>query len=484
MPRKHLVASCADPCVCCAAPCRSFDPERFVDVAAHLPGIEPRWARGWASHPTAFAPAALLLCPPVAQEIAALASALHEVFHHPGWQAWVAHDSDSVPMASRPEALPEGVFWGIDVHLTPGGVKLIEINTNAGGAMFAALLRQAHRPCDETMAKVMAGCANDEKRQGWEAGEEKARGRRTDEVKALVRQPSEEKAQALLPRLSGDALAAFGLAAAPMTAFVAMFEAEWRLARGDEPLTSIAIVDDEPEAQFFYPEFQLFAALFRAAGYRAVVVDAAELTLRDGRLWSGGTAIDLVYNRLTDFSLSEPRHQVLRQAFLTEAAVITPHPVAYARLADKRRLIALSDPAQLARLGISEGARAVLARTVPLTLAVGTDNAERLWQERREWFFKPATGYGSKAAYRGASLTRRVWNEIVTRGDYLAQALVPPATVTMPGEETPRKFDLRAYVYAGQVQLLVARVYEGQTTNLRTAGGGLAPVYVRPDDTE
>jgi hypothetical protein len=28
------------------------------------------------------------------------------------------------------------------------------------------------------------------------------------------------------------------------------------------------------------------------------------------------------------------------------------------------------------------------------------------------------------------------------------------------------------------MQLVVARLYQGQTTNFRTAGGGFAPVYV------
>ena len=51
---------------------------------------------------------------------------------------------------------------------------------------------------------------------------------------------------------------------------------------------------------------------------------------------------------------------------------------------------------------------------------------EALWAQRRQLFFKPADGYGSKAAYRGDKLTRRVWGEIVA-GNFVAQALVPPS---------------------------------------------------------
>jgi hypothetical protein len=38
--------------------------------------------------------------------------------------------------------------------------------------------------------------------------------------------------------------------------------------------------------------------------------------------------------------------------------------------------------------------------------------------------------------------------------------------------------DVRGYTYDGRVQLMAARLYRGQATNFRTAGGGFAPVYV------
>ena len=43
------------------------------------------------------------------------------------------------------------------------------------------------------------------------------------------------------------------------------------------------------------------------------------------------------------------------------------------------------------------------------------------------------------------------------------------------------KFDLRAYAYDGAVQWVAARMYQGQTTNFRTPGGGFAPVYSTAD---
>ena len=54
--------------------------------------------------------------------------------------------------------------------------------------------------------------------------------------------------------------------------------------------------------------------------------------------------------------------------------------------------------------------------------------------------------------------------------------------VNVDGVATDLKFDIRAYTYGGQIQLLAARTYNGQTTNFRTEGGGFSPVVVIPTD--
>lgn len=308
-----------------------------------------------------------------------------------------------------------GVFLGYDFHLTDGVPQLIEINTNAGGGLLNILLADA-------------------------AGLEEA---------------------------SGEA------------AFVAMFREEWRLQRGDRPLRTVAIVDDDPAGQYLYPEFLLFQALLRRHGLLAEVADASELVYRDGVLWHGGMAIDLVYNRVTDFMLEQPAHAALRQAYLDGAAVVTPHPRAHALYADKRNLAWLSDPQRLRQMGATEVAIGALTRSVPTTVEVTPDNADALWRERRRLFFKPIQGFGGRGAYRGEKLTRRVWQEIIN-GQYVAQAYVPPSERLLSDAATPvwLKVDFRHYVYAGATQLVAARLYQGQTTNFRTPLGGFAPVLI------
>jgi hypothetical protein len=139
----------------------------------------------------------------------------------------------------------------------------------------------------------------------------------------------------------------------------------------------------------------------------------------------------------------------------------------------------LSDPLLLKNIGADIKDISILETGIPRTLIVTAENASDLWHSRKQLFFKPALGFGSRAAYRGDKLTKRVWADIL-QGDYVAQELVAPSErgLLVDGIEVALKMDIRAYVYAGEIQLLAARLYQGQTTNFRTQGGGFAPVFV------
>lgn len=383
------------------------------------------------THPHLFSATPVFISGEDEERIRAAVAALHRTAALPGYRhAALAR----APGIARHEFGPLGVFMGYDFHLTATGPRLIEINTNAGGALIHATAASAHRAC----------CSPADSRFGVDP-----------DLREFDR------------------------------AVVGMFLAEWSAQRGTQPLRSIAIVDDAPATQYLAPEFSLARLLFVTHGIATVVADPRELVWRDGALWHpalpADTPVDLVYNRLTDFDLSHPDHASLRAAYEAGAAVVTPHPRAHALHADKRNLIVLSDDALLAAWGCSTPDRDVLRAVVPRTELVTSDNAERLWSERRRLFFKPVAGYGSRAAYRGDKLTRRVWSEIAA-GGFVAQALVPPSEriVDVDGRATRLKLDVRAYAYAGQVQLLAARTYAGQTTNFRTAGGGFSPVVVLP----
>ena len=175
----------------------------------------------------------------------------------------------------------------------------------------------------------------------------------------------------------------------------------------------IAIVDDAPEEQYLFPEFRLAKALLEEHGFETVIADANELLLDGKALLFHGRPIDLVYNRLVDFALEEPRHAALQAAYIGGNVVVTPNPRAHALFADKRNLTLFSDSDRLKRWGLAQNHLDVLRAAVPTTVIVSPDNADALWQDRRNLFFKPARGHGSKAAYRGDKVTRKVWAEIL-----------------------------------------------------------------------
>ncbi|MDR0480413.1 MAG: hypothetical protein LBG66_00850, partial [Gallionellaceae bacterium] len=189
--------------------------------------------------PHLFAVAPVFLSRAQVEAMRAVVAAVARVVMLPGWRAGVPQPPDYLPRAG-------GVFFGYDFHVNADGVHLIEINTNAGGAFLNALLTRSQR-------------------------------------------------DAALP----------GAAAGPEDAeqiYLDMFLNEWRLQRGDAPLRCVAIVDEQPQAQFLYPEFILARQMFERAGLRVFILDPAQLEARADGLYHDGSKVDLIYNRLTDFS--------------------------------------------------------------------------------------------------------------------------------------------------------------------------------------
>jgi hypothetical protein len=377
------------------------------------------------SHPNLLSAQPLFLTDAHAERMQAIIAAIETVTRHEAYRNKVLGDALSI---AQFEPGPLGVFMGYDFHLSPAGPQLIEINTNAGGALINAYLLQAQRKCCAEMA---------------------------------VNAPSALDLQPLL------------------STFVQSFKSEWMRQGRSSALGSVAIVDLAPGKQYLYPEFVLFQRLFEAHGLRAQIAAPDALRHANGALWIGDQRIDLVYNRLTDFDLSEPVNAALRSAYLAGDVVVTPNPRAHALFADKKNLVVLTDGPLLKSWGLDDGLIATLLSGIPKTIRVDDADAKDLWARRNQLFFKPSAGYGGKAAYRGDKLSRKVWDEILT-GNYVAQALVTPSarTIAVDGTVQSMKADLRNYTYDGVVQLVAARLYQGQTTNFRTRGGGFAPVFI------
>ena len=358
------------------------------------------------------------------RQMRAVIGAVERVTALPAYREEVLANS---PVIARSAPPARGVFFGFDFHIAADGPKLIEINSNAGGAFVNLEMLRSQQACCAPVAGHLSVT------------------------------PSPELLE---------------------NSIVEMFREEWRRARGARSLATVAIVDDDPRGQYLYPEFLLARNLFEKHGIRAIIADARELEIRRDSLRHEGAPIDLVYNRSTDFYLSDVAHAALLEAHARDVAVVTPHPHAHALYSSKRNLVYLSDRASLRGFGATESDVEILIGAVPRTLLV-VEPLQPWWDERKQWFFKPTHGFGSRGTYRGDKITRRAFGEVV-RGNYIAQRISPASERrhAASGDPAGLKFDVRSYAYAGRQQMLGARLYQGQTTNFRTAGGGFAPVYL------
>lgn len=321
--------------------------------------------------------------------------------------------------------LPEGaqfdpghasLMMGYDFHLTASGPKLIEVNTNAGGAYLAWL--------------------------------------------------SEQKR---------GAVSALNMASRYEQRLLQSFVQEWSdFSSGNLPLQRIAIVDEDPTNQPLYSEMLVCCDWLCEQGIVARVVAPEQLDLEPDGIYLEGEKIDLIYNRHCDFFLEDEVMSEIRSAYLDGTVCLSPNPFAYGLLADKRRMILWSDPETMASLDLAEQDLALLADVVPHSRLFRDCSEEELWAERKGLIFKPVTRFGSRGVLLGKGITRKRFAELDPETT-LVQSVVPPSVET--GEDgRDFKVDLRLYVYRDHLLGIGARLYQGQVTNLRTEGGGFAPV--------
>ncbi len=313
-------------------------------------------------------------------------------------------------VATNPLADSRPLLLSYDVHPTPDGPVLIEVNTNAGGVLTAMQAARNGNDC----------CAD------WEHG--------------LL----EER----LPELFRHDL----------------------LGLDREKTGVVAIVDDHLASQPLLSEMHALADLLRPFARDVLVVDAAQLTFRDGRLRFADQPVDRVYWRSTDFLLSEPAHAPVRQAVIEGSTILAPSPDAYRAIADKRRFVEWSKEPELAR----DEATALSFR-IAETLPMSARTMEAWYADRGDWVFKPASGFASRGVYVGRSISRRKLAELPAAA-YLAQRYAPHPVIDRNGREW--KYDVRFFADRGQIIGAAARVFHGQVVGMRAPGSGFAPIRV------
>ena len=232
--------------------CITLDRKLLADTVGRAAGDSAFNIDQLGSRPNLLSNVMVFLSSDVIAEMRGIVQAIEATAKLPGYRtavlAWA-------PETAQRDFGPLGAFMGYDFHLDDSGPRLIEVNTNAGGAFINALLATAQKAC----------CG---------------------EIERGLMQMQEEDFEAHA---------------------VDVFRSEWRLQRGAGGPRRLAIVDDRPDEQYLYPEFILARQLLSKHRIDTVIGDAAALEYEAGKLLLDRQEIDLVYNRLVDFSFAESR---------------------------------------------------------------------------------------------------------------------------------------------------------------------------------
>ena len=201
-----------------------------------------------------------------------------------------AEDSSFITALKLLDANPQqdSVLMAYDFHLSPTGVKLIEVNTNASGFLLVNSFCQFKQGDYQTALQAL----KDSFKKEW----------------GFFNQSKS------------------GFPAKP----------------------KVAIVDQNPQQQKMFLEFLLFQDFFASMGWEAEIIDSKDLKLKPtkaGVYNASGQKVDFVYNRLTDFYLEN--HPDLAKAYKEGLSLINPQAKDYWLLADKKRLLDWQDRPEL-----------------------------------------------------------------------------------------------------------------------------------------
>jgi len=187
------------------------------------------WSRLRDTHPHLLADSPVFISREHIDQMKAVIAAIGRVASLESYQE---HVLQWVPEIAASDYGPQGVFFGYDFHLTNDGPKLIEVNTNAGGALLLLHLARAQQACCDTVEQFIVG-----------------------------------------PLSLADV----------ERAFVDMFREELCAQFPGRELGRVAIVDEDPETQFLRPEFALFQQMFARFGIDAIVAGPDAFTLAAAR---------------------------------------------------------------------------------------------------------------------------------------------------------------------------------------------------------
>ncbi len=239
-----------------------------------------------------------------------------------------------------------------------------------------------------------------------------------------------------------------------------MFPDAWR---------TIAIMDEDVEHQYMYPEMCAYAALLESHGRQVRIVCPEDIRVgQDGLLYVGDLHLHAIYNRHTDFYLESAALAVIRAAYLEGRIALTPNPRSYALLGDKARMVDWWRPGLLESCLTDDDVHFV-REIVPETRLLADIDAAQAWQERKAWIFKPVARHGGKGVLPGRAMSRRRFEQMPP-AQTVMQRYVPPGTVRV--NDVEYRFDVRLFTHGARLIAVAGRIWQGMVTNFRAPGSG------------
>ena len=264
---------------------------------------------------------------------------------------------------------------------------------------------------------------------------------------------------------------------------------------GGKGLPAIAIIDwkDTPT----YPEFLLFQEFFEKHGCRVKIGDPRELEYRNGRLYLGDFAIELVYKRLV---VGEMLDRLGTENVLVQAARDRAVCVANGfelQLAFRKNLFALlSDPVHSNLF--EESVQNAIRMHIPWTRKVREGKTDYEGQivdlppfvlrSKDSLVLKPGGEYGGKGVVLGWETSEAEWEQALNRA--LADSYVVQKRVAVGSEVYPslvdgnlnfaeRYFDLDPYVWNGlDIEGCGIRLSRVALLNVSAGGGSATPMFI------
>lgn len=262
----------------------------------------------------------------------------------------------------------------------------------------------------------------------------------------------------------------------------------------NSPVIAIVDLKDLPTQK----EFELFRDYFQLQGFTSIICSPDELEFTDGKLYSKGVAIDIVYKRLlvNEYLPIMDKHPALLDAYRAGAVCMVNS--FRSKIIHKKAVFAVLTNEKYSHLFNQEELSAIHAH-VPWTRKFreettvnkgeNIDLVEWTRSNKSKLVLKPNDDYGGHGIYIGWISEESEWNEAIEKGladgDYLVQERVETSKEQFPmlfGEEGKFAFieqlvDLDPLLYFGKVGSAFTRLSSSELANV-SSGGGMVPTFI------